>query len=56
LTKDEEIAELRATVRKYHKWLERCENYRGDNGGYMGLDHKVGENPDGCDGCAILNG
>lgn len=60
----EEIAELRAAVRKYHAWLETVEEQRrlqgaqilgpGQKVGYMGLDHKVGENVDGCDGCALL--
>ena len=40
---------LRAIVHA-HEWLERVEERRVV--GYFGLDHKIGENIDGCDLCA----
>lgn len=53
-----ENEKLREVVATYHEWLERVEQLRvcPDCGrtGYMGLDHAIGENVEGCSGCAAL--
>ncbi|MGH2372122.1 MAG: hypothetical protein ACRDIC_01395 [bacterium] len=43
----------------YHEWLEKHEKLNGPGAdgrrrGYIGLDHKAGENVAGCSGCAVL--
>jgi hypothetical protein len=46
---------LREVVAKYHHWLERVEALRDKNAvSYIGLDHAIGENVEGCSGCAAL--
>lgn len=63
-----ETDQLRAALRKLHEWLETVDaqrrlhaatfftkdGYPAGPVGYMGLDHQVGENVDGCEACALL--
>jgi hypothetical protein len=48
--------ELLEALVKYHEWLEEHErrNMGPPRTGYIGLDHRVGENIEGCDGCAAI--
>lgn len=40
-------------IKNAHQWLERVEElrFRHDPPGYIGLDHKLGENVEGCTYC-----
>jgi hypothetical protein len=42
---------LREALERAHRWLEMVDAMRGM---YFGLDHKIGENVDGCSFCAAL--
>lgn len=49
--------DLLGALIKYHEWLEEHERLNmGPSGrtGYIGLDHRMGENVTGCDGCAAI--
>jgi hypothetical protein len=52
--------DLLAVLVKYHEWLEEHdrltapEHAGAPRRGYIGLDHKIGENVEGCDGCAAI--
>ena len=52
--------DLLAALVKYHEWLEkhdeltRPERPGGPRRGYIGLDHRIGENVEGCAGCAAI--
>jgi hypothetical protein len=54
-------AEMLEVLRKYHEWLEEHDRLTAPERpgaprrGYIGLDHKIGENVEGCDGCAAIN-
>ena len=60
-TLEAERDQLREVVRTYHEWLERHDELMrperpgGPRRGYIGLDHKVGENVEGCVGCRALS-
>lgn len=52
-------AELLNAIEKAHAWLERVEEFRTPTGGYIGLDHRLGQNVEGCTYChaaAVLHG
>lgn len=52
-SKDEAAAVITETVyalKKAHEWLERVEELRRP-GSHFGLDHKIGENDEGCTFC-----
>jgi hypothetical protein len=55
---DDERRGAQDAVRKAHEWLERVDQLK-QPGSYFGLDHKLGENDDGCTFChaaAVLEG
>lgn len=50
------VSEAIHALRHAHEWLERVDEHAA---GYFGLDHKQGENEDGCTIChavAVLEG
>lgn len=57
-TAEQGLQEAREALGHYHEWLERVEKLRVcpacGRRGFMGLDHAVGENVQGCIGCATL--
>ena len=56
---NERLERVKEALRKYHVWLERVEQENlklspPRKRVYFGLDHAIGENTEGCDGCAAL--
>jgi len=51
------LEKARRVVIQYHEWLEKHEKFNttpnGRRTGYIGLDHEVGQNVEGCSGCAV---
>jgi chromosome segregation ATPase len=45
------VQRLQEALERAHAWLERVDQ----NPGYFGLDHKIGENVEGCTMCAAVS-